>query len=71
MRAKATARSTLLEAVAAPNRVKQVLKGYEPMRKMIYQGKGRKVRALFDRNALPRREQMLRNAIRREGLWIR
>jgi len=29
------------------------------------------LRALFDRDALPRREQMLRNAIKREGLWLR
>lgn len=61
----------LLEEIATPNPVKKVLRGSEAMRKLVYQGKGRKLRALFDRNALPRREQMLRNAIRREGLWIR
>jgi len=26
---------------------------------------------LFDRAALPRREQMIRNTIKREGLWFR
>ena len=61
----------LLEEIATPKPVKKVLRGSEAMRKLVYQGKGRKLRALFDRNALPRREQMLRNAIRREGLWIR
>ena len=61
----------VLEDLAAPNPVKRLLRAYEPMRKLIYQGKGRKLRALFDRDALPRKEQMLRNAIKREGLWLR
>lgn len=61
----------VLEAVATPNTIKKVIKDYEPFRKMIYQGKGAQVRALFDRDDLPRREQMIRNAIKREGLWYR
>ena len=61
----------VLEAVAAPQAMKKVLKEYEPFRRMIYQGKGAQVRALFDRDNLPRREQMIRNAIKREGLWYR
>ncbi len=61
----------VLEAVATPNAIKRVIKEYEPFRRMIYQGKGETVRAMFDRNDLPRREQMIRNAIRREGLWLR
>jgi len=61
----------VLEAVAAPNRVKRVLKEYDPMKRMIYQGRGRKVRTLFDRENLPRKEQAIRNAIRREGFWMR
>lgn len=61
----------VLEQVAAPNTIKKILKDYEPFRKMIYQGKGADVRALFDRNDLPRREQMIRNTIKREGLWLR
>ena len=61
----------VLEAVATPNAIKRVIKEYEPFRKMIYQGKGAAVRALFDRNDLPRREQMIRNTIKREGLWYR
>ncbi len=61
----------VLEAVATPNRIKKVLKGYEPFRQFIFQGKGHKARALFDRADLPRREQMIRNALKREGLWMR
>ncbi len=60
-----------LEEVCAPNRIKKVLKQYEPFRRMIYQGRGRKVRALFDRENLPRREQQIRNRIRRARLWMR
>ena len=61
----------VLEAVAGGNAVKKVIKDYDPFRKVIYQGKGAEARALFDRNDLPRREQMIRNAIKREGLWYR
>lgn len=61
----------VLETIAAPNRLKKVLKIYEPIRRMIYQGRGQKARALFDRAHLPRREQMIRNRIKSEGLWMR
>ena len=61
----------LLEQITAPNPMKRILRGYEPFKKLIYQGKGAQVRALFDRSNLPRREQMIRNAIKREGLWFR
>ncbi|SFQ97550.1 hypothetical protein [Poseidonocella sedimentorum] len=61
----------VLEEVAAPNRIKKVLKGWEPMKRMVYQGRGRKARALFDRDALPRKEQAIRNRLRREGFWMR
>jgi hypothetical protein len=61
----------VLEQVAAPNAVKKVLKTYEPFRRMIYQGKGAEARALFDRAALPPREQMIRNRLKSEGLWLR
>ena len=61
----------LLERVAGQNNVKKVLKAYEPFKRMIYQAKGADVRALFDRADLPRREQTIRNTIKREGLWMR
>jgi hypothetical protein len=60
-----------LEEVAAPNWIKKVLKEYEPFRRMIYQGRGAKVRALFDRAALPPAERVLRQRIRAAGLWMR
>ncbi|MEM6887126.1 MAG: hypothetical protein AAF636_03190 [Pseudomonadota bacterium] len=60
-----------LETVCAPNRLKKVLKGYEPIKRMVYQGRGRKVRALFDQAHLPRREAAIRNRIKSAGLWMR
>lgn len=61
----------VLHTVVAPNWIKKVLKGYEPIKRMVYQGRGEKVRALFDRTALPRREQMIRNQIKSAGFWMR
>jgi len=61
----------LLEEISAPNRMKKVLKTYEPIKKLVYQGKGKKVRAMFDQAALPRREQAIRNQIKNAGLWMR
>ncbi|WP_298848791.1 hypothetical protein [uncultured Ruegeria sp.] len=61
----------VLETVVAPNKVKKVLKQYEPLKKLVLQGKGERIRALFDRDNLPRREQALRNAIKSKGLWLR
>jgi hypothetical protein len=60
-----------LKTVAAPNKIKKVLKQYDPFKRMIYQGRGQKVRALFDRNNLPRHEKALRNKIKSAGFWMR
>ncbi|MEM9349817.1 MAG: hypothetical protein AAGA47_06115 [Pseudomonadota bacterium] len=62
---------TALEEVAAPNKVKKVLKEHEAFLRMIYQGRGEKVRALFDQQDLPRKERQIRNMIKREGYWMR
>lgn len=61
----------VLEQVSAPNKVKKVLKGHDPMKRMIYQGRGHKVRAMFDRNDLPRKEAQIRNQIKKAGFWMR
>lgn len=62
---------SVLEEVSAPNRIKKIIKRYEPIRRMIYQGRGAKVRALFDRENLPRKEQKIRNIIKKNRLWMR
>ncbi len=61
----------LLERIAAQQKIKRFLRQYPAAHKMIYRGKGRAVRALFDRAALPRREEAIRNAIKRARLWVR
>ena len=61
----------VLERVSAPNKIKKVIKAYEPIRRMIYQKRGHKVRALFDQDNLPVRERQIRNTIKREGFWMR
>lgn len=61
----------LLEEIAAPNAVKKVLKAYDPIKFMVYHGRGQKARALFDRKNLPRRESAIRNTLRRHGFWMR
>lgn len=61
----------VLEAVCAPRKVKQVLKEHEPFRKLVYQGKGHKARALFNRANLPRKEQAIRNQLKKNGFWFR
>ena len=60
-----------LEAVAQDKSVKPLLKQYDPIKFMVYHGRGHKVRALFDQDNLPRREQAIRNQIRKAGHWMR
>ncbi|KCV80937.1 hypothetical protein ATO10_14839 [Actibacterium atlanticum] len=60
-----------LKEVAAPNWIKKVLKNYEPFKRMIFQNKGQKVRDMFDRDDLPKREQAIRNKIKKANLWMR
>jgi len=61
----------VLEEVSAPNKIKKVLKQYDPFKRMIYQNRGHKARALFDRNHLPRKEQAIRNTLKKNGYWLR
>ncbi|MEL7300208.1 MAG: hypothetical protein AAFM92_07475 [Pseudomonadota bacterium] len=60
-----------LARVTEPNKIKKVLKEHDAFKRMIYQGRGVKVRELFDQDNLPRKEQQIRNTIKREGFWMR
>ncbi|WP_424179178.1 hypothetical protein [Yoonia sp. TsM2_T14_4] len=60
-----------LEQVCAPNKIKKYLRQHPPFKRMVYQGQGQKVRALFDRANLPRHERAIRNQIRAAGYWMR
>ena len=62
---------TVLEQVAAPHKIKKVLKAYAPIKRNVYQGRGAKVRALFDQENLPRRQAQIRNRIKSNGFWMR
>ena len=61
----------MMETVTAPNKVKKWLKQYEAFKRIIYQGRGKKIREMFDRADMPPREQQLRNQIKSAGFWIR
>lgn len=61
----------VLEQVAAEKENRRLLRDWPQAKQMVYQNRGRKARALFDRADLPHREQAIRNALRRAGLWLR
>lgn len=61
----------VLEAVAGRQELRRLLRDHEPARLMIYQNRGRKARGLFDRAALPRREQVIRGTLKKAELWLR
>ncbi len=61
----------VLEEVAGQKECRRVLRAYDAVKTLVYQNKGRKIRAMFDRADLPKREQVIRNTIKREGLWLR
>ena len=61
----------VLETIASPNKIKKVIKQYDPIKRMIFQRRGQKVRAMFDRGNLPNMEQKIRNQIKRAGFWMR
>jgi hypothetical protein len=61
----------VLEEVARDKALRPTLRDWEAMKALVYQNKGRKARALFDRENLPHREQVIRNTLKREGFWLR
>ena len=61
----------VLEEVAEVKENRRLLRDWAPVKQMVYQNGGKRARALFDRAALPHREQAIRNTLKREGLWLR
>jgi hypothetical protein len=61
----------VLEQVALRPDLRPILRDHDPIRQMVYQNKGKRARALFDRADLPRREQAIRKRLKTEGLWLR
>lgn len=60
-----------LENIAGRQELRRLLRDHEPVRRMVYQNRGRKARALFDQDDLPKREQMIRAALKKADLWMR
>ncbi len=61
----------VLDMVARDKPNRRILRDWLQAREMVYLNRGTRARALFDRADLPPREQMIRNRLRREGLWLR
>ena len=61
----------IMEQITAPNKVKKEQLEYNPIKHMVYHGRGLKVRDMFDRDNLPPKEQTIRNQIRKAGFWMR
>lgn len=61
----------VLEQVAAEKENRRLLRDWPQARQMIHLNGGRRARALFDRANLPHREQVIRNTLKRNGLWMR
>ncbi|PIB24466.1 hypothetical protein BFP76_04475 [Amylibacter kogurei] len=60
-----------LQELVAPNKIKKILKQYEPFKKTIYQSKGTRARDMFDRENLPRKEEVIRKRLKNRNLWER
>ncbi|MEE9453518.1 MAG: hypothetical protein V3V13_03935 [Paracoccaceae bacterium] len=60
-----------LEAVCAPNRIKKLLKEYEPFKRLVFQGRGHKLRAVITPADLLKPEEKLRKKIKNRGFWMR
>jgi hypothetical protein len=61
----------ILEQICAPKEMRRILRDFESVKLMVYQNRGKKARALFDQDDLPRRERAIRFVLKREGLWLR
>ncbi len=59
------------EELTAPNKIKRVLKNYDPFKRIIYQNRGNRAREMFDRSDLPPKEQTIRARLKRARLWMR
>jgi len=61
----------VLRSVTAKPWLKKILKEYESFKRYLYQAKGDKARALFDRDNLPRPEAKIRKRLKNRNLWMR
>jgi len=60
-----------LERACSPNRIKKLLKEYEPFRRLLFQKRGHKLRAIIEEDDLFKPEEKLRRKIKNRGFWLR
>lgn len=61
----------VLEEVCAPNKIKKLLKESEAFKRLVFQGRGHKLRALITPDDLLKPEEKLRKKIKNRGFWYR
>ncbi len=61
----------VLEEVCAPNKLKKLLKGSDAFKRIVYQGRGHKLRAIITPDDLAKPEEKLRKKIKNRGFWMR
>lgn len=61
----------VLEEVCAPNKIKKLLKESEGFKRLVFQGRGHKLRALITPEDLLKPEEKLRKKIKNRGFWYR
>lgn len=61
----------VLEEVTAPNKIKKLLKGSEAFKRLVFQGRGQKLRDLIAPDDLLKPEEKLRKKIKNRGFWMR
>lgn len=61
----------MLENIAGEKDMRKLLRNFDPVKSMVYLNRGRKARALFDQNDLPKREKSIRHVLRKAELWVR
>ncbi len=57
-----------LMSLVGDNKVKKILKDYEPFKKFIFQNAGKSARKLFDQTALPASERMIRKRLKNQAV---
>lgn len=61
----------ILEESVAPNKIKKLLKEYDPFKRMVYHGRGMKLRAIITEDDLLKPEEKLRKKIKNRKFWMR
>jgi hypothetical protein len=70
----ATAPDAVINAVqttASDQKIKRILKEYDPFKRFIYQNAGTKARTLFDQSNLPSTQRIIRKRLKNHKLWVR